>query len=35
MSADNLETLYRLTPSGWIEGEERYFGTIQSTVKER
>ncbi len=33
MSADNLETLYHLTPSGWVEGEERYYGTVQGTPK--
>jgi len=24
-----LETLYHLTPNGWVEGEERYGGEIQ------
>jgi hypothetical protein len=29
MSWDKVETLYHLTLTGWVAGEERYFGTVQ------
>jgi hypothetical protein len=32
MAIDDLETEYHLTPSGWVEGTERYFGDIQRNV---
>jgi hypothetical protein len=33
MSFDDLETFYHLTPHGWIEGEERYFGNLERVPK--
>lgn len=29
MSYDNLETIYHLTPAGWVQADERYFGKDQ------
>jgi len=33
MSFDNLETIYHLTPAGWVQTEERYYGTVQGAQK--
>jgi hypothetical protein len=33
MSYDDSETIYHLTAAGWVETEERYFGTVQGTPK--
>jgi hypothetical protein len=32
MAVDNLETEYHLTPSGWVEGTERFFGDVTKRV---
>lgn len=35
MASDDLETEYHLTPRGWIEGTERFFGKVQREEVER
>lgn len=32
---DNLLTEYHLTPDGWVQGTEKYFGRVQGEEVER
>jgi len=35
MAADDLKTERHLTPSGWVAGTSRFFGTVQGDEVER